>query len=272
MDADRLREVARELKRKQETTRSLRLASSRQRRMLPMIPELKGFDLYASVEPAAEVSGDFYDFFWLPEGFLGIVIADVSGHGLEAGIVMGMAKATVSIYGRQLESPKETLCAANDDISDLLDGKTFVSLAYGILDQEKSVIRFARAGHNPPIRFAGGEAALIKSDGLALGVTSGKKFEEKLQEVEIELGPGDLFFEYTDGLVEAMNEEGEQYGEENLLELIRRYGSSTAKQLVGIIRESQAEFSRSKQQEDDITMVALRARPARKRATFEDGG
>ena len=90
------------MKRKQETTRSLRLASSRQRRMLPRIPELKGFDLYASIEPAAEVSGDFYDFFWLPDGLLGIVIADVSGPGLEAGIVLGMAMATVSIYGREL--------------------------------------------------------------------------------------------------------------------------------------------------------------------------
>lgn len=272
MDIDRLRRIARELKKKEDTTRSLRLASSRQQRMLPEPPEVEGFELDASYRPASEVSGDFYDFFWRPDGCLGIVIADVSGHGLEAGIIMGMAKATVSIYGRQLGSAIETLCAANDDMCALLDGKTFVSLAYGILDQEKSVIRFARAGHNPPIRFAGGEAALIKSDGLALGVTSGKMFEEKLQEVEIELGPGDLFFEYTDGLVEAMNEQGEQYGEETLLELIRRYGSSTAKQLVRIIRESQAEFSRSKQQEDDITMVALKARPARKRTTFEDGG
>ena len=272
MDADRLREIARELKRKQETTRSLRLASSRQRRMLPRIPRVEGFDLHASNEPAAEVSGDFYDFFWRPDGSLGIVIADVSGHGLEAAIVMGMAKATISIYGRQLGGPKETLCAANDDISASLDGKTFVTLAYGVLDQEKRVVRFARAGHNPPIRFADGEASLVKSDGFALGVTSGKKFEQKLQEVEIELGPGDLFFQYTDGLVEAMDESGEQFGEEQLFELIRRYGNSSPKQLVRIIKESLAEFSRTEQQEDDITMVALRARPAKKRATFEDVG
>ncbi len=271
MDIDRLRRIAQEIKKKEETTRSLHLASSRQRTMLPPVPELEGFELDAYYEQAAEVSGDFYDFFQRLDGSLGIVIGDVSGHGLEAGIIMGMAKATVSIYGRQLASPKETLCAANDDICAVLDGKTFVSLSYGVLDPEERALRFARAGQNPPILLAGGEATMVKPNGLALGIATGSRFEEKIEEVEIGLELGDIFFQYTDGLVEATDEGDEQYGEERLIELISRYGRSTAKQLMRIVRESLAGFSRSKEHEDDITMVALRARPATtKKLKFED--
>ena len=274
MDIDRLRRIARELKKKEDTTRSLRLASSRQQRMLPEPPEVEGFELDASYKPAAEVSGDFYDFFWRPDDSLGIVIADVSGHGLEAGIIMGMAKATVSIYGRQLGSALETLSAANDDMCALLDGKTFVSLAYGILHPKERVVRFARAGQNPPICFTGGKASFLTSSGLALGVTSGDKFRGKIEEIEVPLERGDFFFQYTDGLVEATDENGEQYGEERLLELIEQYGRSTARQLIRIVKESLTDFTRSKEYEDDITMVALRARPAAKttKMRFEDRG
>ena len=228
--------------------------------MLPAPPEVEGFELDAWYEFAAEVSGDFYDFFPRPDGSMGIVIADVSGHGLEAGVIMGMAKATVSIYGRQLASPKETLCAANEDVCGALDGKTFVSLTYAILDPIKHTLRFARAGHNPPIRFAEGAATFVKPNGLALGMISGKEFDEKVEEVEFALEPGDLFFQYTDGLVEARNEQGEQYGDERLLENVARYENSTVKQLISIIEESLREYER----EDDITIVALKARPVRK--------
>ncbi len=183
---------------------------------------------------------------------------------------MGMAKATVHIYGREFYGPKETLCHANEDMCAALDGKTFVSLAYGVLDPKRRTLLFARAGQNPPIRLAGDEPTVVMSRGLALGIVSGGKFGEKIEEVEIAIEPGDLFFQYTDGLVEAMDGQGEQYGEERLLELIGRYGRSNAKQLIRVVKESLADFSHSGEQEDDITVVALRARPLTKKARFED--
>ena len=274
-EQDRLRRLARELKEHEETTKSLEVASDRQRHMMPPLPDIPGFDLGVLYRSASQVSGDFYDFFMTPRGEHALVIADVTGHGVEAGIIMGMAKATVSVYGRQLESPKDALVAANRDLAASLDGKTFVCLTLLFLDASERHIRLARAGSNRPILFNPGwddpEPRELKSRGLALGLDSGERFDEIIEEIELTLGAGDVLLQLTDGLVEATNPDKEQFGEARVMELVGRYPRASTTELLFILEEALRDFTGSREQEDDITLMALkiRERSPTRRFAFE---
>jgi sigma-B regulation protein RsbU (phosphoserine phosphatase) len=259
MDTDRLRRLAGELREREEVVRGIRLASSRQRNMMPPDPQMPGYDFYTVYNPVANVSGDFYDFFLNASGNLGIVIGDVSGHGVEAGIIMGMAKATVSIYGRQYDSPHEVLSIANRDLYSTLDGKTFVSLCYAVLDTENRKLRIARAGQNPPLifnpRWKDPTPKTISSRGLALGVDRGKRFEKVLEEAELQLYPGDLCLQLTDGVTEACNVKKEQYGDERVVQMVKQYGRLSVREVTEIILEHLKDFTRGAEIDDDITFV-----------------
>ena len=264
MDTERLRRLANQIREKEETDRSLKTASLRQKRMLPDPPELASFDFGFTYEPAAHVSGDFYDFIPVRDDVWGIVVADVSGHGVEAGIIMGMAKQAVKIFGRQNEEPTEVLSLANEELHRSLDGKTFVSLSYAVLDTETTVLKFARAGQCKPIMvnpsWKTAEPYVVESKGLALGVDKGKRFRKIVEPIEIKLEPGDTFFQYTDGLAEAMNATKEQFGEERIMALLKQYARSPAQELVEIVMEALKDFTRGAEQEDDITLLALKYR------------
>ena len=175
-----------------------------------------------------------------------------------------MAKQTISIYGRQMERPLDVIAATNDELYRSLDGKTFVSLSYGVFDTQTRLLRFCRAGQNKPFlmntRWQNPEPQMVESRGLALGVGKGDRFARATEEIEIALEPGDLFFQYTDGLVEATNKEKEQYGEDRLRDVLKRYARTPCKELVEIITESLLDFSRSREQEDDISIVALKVK------------
>ena len=147
---DRLKSLANELKKKTEMEQSIRLARRRQLHMLPAMPKVEGFDFRALYTPCANVSGDFYDFIKVSEHEIGIALGDVSGHGIEAGIIMGMAKKALQIYAKGLSSPKQALALTNADLAVDLGESTFVSAAYGVLDTRERIFRFARAGNNPP--------------------------------------------------------------------------------------------------------------------------
>jgi sigma-B regulation protein RsbU (phosphoserine phosphatase) len=264
LDTERLRRLASQIRHKEETDRSLRLAETRQRRMLPNPPDLPNYDFAVYYSPASAVSGDFYDFIPVREGAIGIVLGDVSGHGVEAGIIMGMAKQTISIYGRQIEGPLDVLKATNDELFRSLDGKTFVSLSYGVFDTKTRLLRFCRAGQNKPYimntKWQNPKPQMVESRGLALGVGKGERFARSIEEIEVTLEDGDLFFQYTDGLVEATNKDKEQFGEERLRDVLTRYARTSCSELVEIMSESLNDFSRSPDQTDDITMVLLKVK------------
>lgn len=264
----RLRKVASQIQKKEDTDRSLELAFIRQKRMLPEKPELEKYEIGLWYEPAAHVSGDFYDFIPVRDGAcLGIVVADVTGHGVEAGIIMGMAKQAISIYGRQVESPKEVLCLTNEELHRSLDARTFVSLSYAVLDKETGVIRFSRAGQCKPLlinpRWKVPEPQVVESRGLALGVDKGPRFRKVIEEIELKLEPGDVFFQYTDGLAEATNRAKEQFGEERLMDLLKRYSRASAQEQVNIVLESLNDFTGVPELDDDLTMVVLKVRDTR---------
>jgi len=260
---DRLRRLASELRSREETTRSIELASTRQRSMLPPPPHVEGYDFQAYYQPAANVSGDFYDFFWTRENRRGPVVGDVSGHGIEAGIIMGRAMATVNIYGRQFDSPRKVLELANADLYRVLDGKTFISLCYCVLDARARKLLIASAGGVRPIFFnaASGdsEPVTVKTKGVVLGADSGERFNKILQEVEIELYPGDLLLFYTDGIIEAENEAEEMYGTEKLEQVVMNMSSTVnAEEIIETILQNVASFVGDAQQYDDMTVVVIK--------------
>ena len=275
---NRLRRLADRMRKDDDIVRSIKLASLQQERMLPDPPSVNGFEFAQEYRPAAQVSGDFYDFIKIGHSKWGIVVGDVSGHGVAAGIIMGMAKQTVSIYGRQIEDPTEVMRATNEELYRSLDGKTFVSMSYALLDTETRSIRFIRAGQCRPLllnaRWKNSAPRVVESKGLALGVDAGPRFSRAMEEVVIPLEPGDVFFQYTDGLVEATNKEKEQYGEERLLDVLARYSRTSAKELLDIVAESMRDFTRISEEEDDITQVAdkVRDRQAASRTAHFDLG
>ena len=259
---NRLQKLAKELRSKEEMRRGITMASAHQKHMLPDPPKIAGFDFATVYRPASNVSGDFFDFFTTKEGNIGTVVGGVAGHGVEAGMLMGMSKMTVNIYGRMVESPAEVLKLANKDLRGVLDGKTFVSLSYSVIDTEKMLLTFARAGHNPPLLFNATwrerKPRPLMPPGLALGVAKPTHFDMIIQEQVESLEAGDCLLQYTDGVVEAPDADKKQFGEQKLQELLVRYGRTAIREFLDIVSEALADHTRGMEQDDDITMVGMR--------------
>jgi sigma-B regulation protein RsbU (phosphoserine phosphatase) len=260
-DPDMLRRVASEIRKKMDLEASLNVAQKRQRFMLPPPPELPGYEFASTYDPASEISGDFYDFIPLGEGRVGVLQADVSGHGVEAAIVMGMAKKALSIFARSSSGPKETLVYGNDDLCADLDAETFLTVVYADLDANRHRMVLARAGHSLPVMFNRKRKPshqMLKSGGMMLGMYPGPTFARALSEITVDIVAGDLVFVYTDGLVEAHSPSGEQYGMERVLAVIEHRAKERPEKILEALRESLADFRRGREPEDDVTMIAFR--------------
>lgn len=262
MDTSRLKKLAQELKSKTEMEKSIKVARQRQIKMLPSLPKVPGIDFQALYLPATTVSGDFYDFIPVGENLIGIAMGDVSGHGIEAGIIMGMAKKALQIYAKGRASSKETMVVTNNDLSKDLDGETFVSASYGILDTAKRIFRFSRAGHNPALVVNPARTPAlveVKPNGMVIGVDKvGNRFQLVTQEQEVQLEKGDLCFQYTDGLSEAPDRENHEFGEERIKEILVKSHNLSCLDLLGLLEESVQSHIGSREQEDDITMIAFK--------------
>ncbi len=259
---DRLKAVASGLKQEANVKRSLTVAKRRQQYMLPRLPEVPGYEFAFVYRPAEHVSGDFCDIIDLKEGRYGILVGDVTGHGMEAGIVMGAARKALQIYARSAQSPCQTLIWANDDLRRDLDRQTFLTVGYAVLDTRKGSLQYVRAGHNHPLLIGPGkeEWQEVKAAGTSIGVTKGEHFSSLLQEVTVELKSGQSFLQFTDGIVEAHDRRGNEFGVERFIEHIQTHHdarSPLAHMLEGLpgVIES---FTEGADQEDDITALAVR--------------
>ena len=260
-DRETLKRIAGEIRRKKELQQSLNLAQKRQMFMLPELPVIEGYEFAATYVPAADISGDFYDFIELGRGRIGMLIADVSGHGVEAAIVMGMAKKSLSIFARDSQGAAEALVRGNDDLCADLDAETFLTAVYAVLDAEAGVMTFARAGHPAPVLFNTKRRPphrQLKPKGMMVGMTAGGTFAHTLEEMEVELAPGDLFFLYTDGLTEARSPAGEQFGVDRLLGMLESMPRSAPGRILDAVGEAVDRFSGGCEAEDDVTMIAFR--------------
>jgi sigma-B regulation protein RsbU (phosphoserine phosphatase) len=220
-------------------------------------PKIAGFELAALNIPARQVGGDFYDFIPISADRTGIVIADVSGKGVPAALFMALSRALVRANVHETISTADAIEKANHLIAEEAKFGMFVTLFYAVLDSTRNMLQYVNAGHNPPIMLKRGssEVTLLKAKGIALGAMEDVKLEQK----EVELATNDVVLLYTDGITEAVNDKGEQFGTDRLENVIANNTDLSTQQLINLIKEEVNEFARGQQQYDDFTLVALKA-------------
>jgi predicted ATPase len=226
--------------------------------MLPKLPEIPGLEIAAVYKPCEHVGGDFYDLFIVGRYRLGIVIGDVSGHGVEAALIMAAAKKALQIHGQGAMSPKETLLAVNNSIKPEMPQGTFVSLYFAIFDLKEQTLTSARAGHCPMLVANNGNLRQIAPNGMVLGMASNEMFAKSLSEETITVAPGDTLLLYTDGVSETANAAKDEFGEERIGEALKRLSNVGAKEAAEKIEAEIAAFRGEAPPDDDVTLLALR--------------
>jgi serine phosphatase RsbU (regulator of sigma subunit) len=214
------------------------------------------FEIYASMDAAKEVGGDFYDFFFVDVNKICLVIADVSGKGIPAALFMMRSKTVIRGYAESGKSPSEIFSLANNGLCEGNDANMFVTVWIGIIDLETGHMVCSNAGHEiPAIMRAGGAYELYKQKhNLALGIFADVPFRE----YEIDLAPGDSLFVYTDGAPEAINEKQEEYGTGRLIEELNKYKLFTQKDILNYTRKNIAMYVGEEEQFDDVTMLGFK--------------
>lgn len=237
----------------------LNVAAQIQADMLPNIfpafPERMEFSIYASMNPAKEVGGDFYDFFLVDEDHLALVIADVSGKGVPAALFMVISKTLLKNQALMGESPKEILTKVNNQLCENNKAQMFVTVWLGILEISTGKLTAANAGHEyPAIRRKNGSFELFREKhGFVLAGMENIRY----QEYNIQLQKGDTLFVYTDGVTEATNHREELYGIDRMLSALNRDDKAVPKQLVEQVQTDIDEFVGEAMQFDDITMLSM---------------
>lgn len=238
----------------------LNVATQIQADMLPNIfpafPERSEFDIYATMEPAKEVGGDFYDFFLVDEDHLALVMADVSGKGVPAALFMVIAKTLLKNAVQMDLSPGEVLEKVNNQLCENNEAEMFVTVWLGILEISSGQLTCANAGHEyPALRRAGGCYELVKDKhGFVLAVMEGARYWE----YQLKLDPGDELFVYTDGVTEAANSREELFGTGRMLEALNLHPDEEPDVLLPRVKEEIDRFVGETPQFDDITMLGLR--------------
>ncbi|WP_295866723.1 PP2C family protein-serine/threonine phosphatase [uncultured Oscillibacter sp.] len=233
-------------------------------RIFPAFPARTEFDIYATMDPAKEVGGDFYDFFLVDDDHLAVVVADVSGKGVPAALFMVIAKTLIKNHAQNRETPAEVFTHTNAQLCEGNDAGLFVTAWMAVLEISTGKLTYVNAGHNPPLlQRAGGSYEWLKSrPGFVLAGMEGMRYREN----EMELHPGDRLFLYTDGVTEATDANKELYGDDRLQAALDRQGNVPVRQLLTGIKESIDAFVGDAEQFDDITMLGLEYRERGERA------
>lgn len=226
-------------------------------RSFPPFPELtEVVDIYASMTPAKDVGGDFYDFFQIDDERIGLVIADVSGKGVPASLFMAVSRTLLRATALRGVSSAECLTYANKLLCKESLDSMFVTVFYGIYHYKAGMMDYTNAGHNPPYLLRGGRTVecLPVASNFVVGVFDDIEFESNT----LTFGIGDTLLLYTDGVTEAFNDKREQFSESNLQDILASmHESSSAKEVVTSVLQSVKTFSGDYPQSDDITLLSL---------------
>ena len=235
-----------------------RIQGSQLPNLFPPFPDRKEFSLYASMDPAKEVGGDFYDFFMIDEDHMGFVIADVSGKGVPAALLMMVSRVLIKSGLQNGKSPAETLASVNNQLCESNDEEFFVTVWLAVLELSTGNGIAANAGHEHPVlRRAGGKYELqVYRHSLAVGVMKDVPFRQH----GFHLNPGDSFFVYTDGVPEATDRNSELYGTGRMLEALNRDADAEPDQVLANLTADINRFVDGAEQFDDITMLGFRYR------------
>ena len=232
-------------------------------RVFPPFPERREFELFASMNAAKEVGGDFYDFFLLDDSTLGFVIADVSGKSIPGAMFMMTAKTVIKSLAESGLAPHGVFTQTNQKLCENNEAGMFVTAWLGYLDLKTGLVRVANAGHNPPVLIREGKADYVRlKAGFVLAGMEGIRYKEQT----VQMQKGDLLYLYTDGVTEAMNHDAELYGEERL-QTILSFGTEEPEpssdhgitaSVCRLVSGDLAAFTAGAEQSDDITMLCIR--------------
>jgi sigma-B regulation protein RsbU (phosphoserine phosphatase) len=226
-------------------------------RVFPPFPERSEIDIFASMDPAKEVGGDFYDFFFLDDDNLCFLVADVADKGVPAALYMMVAKTLLKSEGQRLREPDAMLTSVNHILAADNERCMFATVFCAILDVRTGQLRYANAGHNPPVILEStGLRFLAMKAELMLGPVS----ETEYHTAGLRLQPGDTIFLYTDGVTEARDPRDRPYGEQALREALRKMADQDPATLIHFVRDDLRRHAAGAPQSDDVTMLALKFR------------
>ncbi len=241
---------------KQRQDEELRVANEIQGKLLPrVVPALNQAKLGAISIPTKDIGGDYYDFIALENGNIGIIIADIVGKGVSAGLFMAMLKSIACTHLQNTTSPKEAVTKMNEILLKEPVMEKFVPLFYGIYDNKNRTFTYCNAGHEPAIFLSQDKVSLLDTEGLPLGSLSESTYTEK----ELKLKDGDIVFMYTDGLVESRSVDGQELGHEHMIKWLKKHQDLSAQELINQLFIHTNRFTAGAPAHDDITMVLLKA-------------
>ena len=250
-----------EIRERERFEQDLRVARSIQQASLPKeVLTLEGWQITPYYQPAREVGGDFYEFFELDAGKVGLAVGDATGKGIPAALAVTATSSMLRAVARDSGySPGEVLERVNETLVARIPANMFVTCFYAILEPESGRLNYANAGHDLPYLWHSGECEELRARGMPLGLMPGMHYEE----MEIVLQEGDSALLYTDGLVEAHDPEGKMFGFPRLQALVSEHGEEARSLEAAVLEELYSFVGEGWEQEDDITLLTLRRSPSR---------
>ncbi len=243
--------------------KEMQVAQEIQQSLLPgKVPDAEGFEIGTLYRAAKEVGGDYYDFVWVDDDTLGIVVGDVSGKGVPGSLVMTMIRTALRMEARGNASARAVVSRMNSFVTEDMRKGMFVTIFYVVLDSRRRIISYASAGHNPMVLYRGDsdETYFLNPKGFPVGIdlADHSLFDKSIGTETIKLKQSDMLVIYTDGITEAMDSEAAQFGEERLLKAIKKHGHLTPQEFANKLDEEIAAFTGGEPQNDDITLVAIK--------------
>jgi sigma-B regulation protein RsbU (phosphoserine phosphatase) len=246
---------------KKRLDHDLEIARDIQRILLPSeAPAINGFQISGINVPARQVSGDYFDYIQVDQERLGVAIADVSGKGVPASLIMAICRSVLRAEAARNPSPADVLRKVNRQLYPDIKEDMFISMAYLILNHHSNGITLARAGHDAPLLYRRQSQTVtpVKSPGMVVGIDSGSVFDRLTVDFAVQLERDDCLVLYTDGVTETLNAEGDEFGIDRMMEAVRISANDAAQSVVMKIIEDVREFTGSAPQNDDITVIAIR--------------
>lgn len=242
---------------KQRLEAQLEVARQVQLQLLPpRDPQLEGFDISAYNFPTEEVSGDYYDWVRIYDDQIGIVIADVSGKGVPAALLMAFLRASLRAATHIGYAPHISMTKVNNLLWESIERNQFVTAFYGVLDAMNRTLAYSNAGHNPPVLIdAEGNTRFEERGGVPLGMFRDSRYYEYYVTIE----PGQMLVLYTDGVTEAMNANDEEYGRDRLVDAVKRGRHLSARELIDFVHRDVIDWTEGRGADDDVTFFVIKA-------------
>jgi sigma-B regulation protein RsbU (phosphoserine phosphatase) len=246
---------------KKRLDHDLEIARDIQRILLPaQAPDVPGFEISGLNVPARQVSGDYFDYIKVDDERLGVAIADVSGKGVPASLIMAICRSVLRSQASQNPSPADVLKKVNRQLYPDIKEDMFISMAYLIVDHARAAITLSRAGHDAPLLYKKETQTVtpVKPPGMVLGIDSGSVFDRITGDFNVPLERGDCLVLYTDGVTEALDGGGYEFGMDRMIQSVRASAGQGASAIVTRVIDDVRNFVGAQPQHDDITLIAIR--------------